>query len=225
MQKLFQFIATHKTVVLAVFFSVFLILLIGFGALADEVHEGDTLGFDTNVLQFINSYSNDFLNSFFASITQLGGVIGVIAITGGIMALLAVRHQYKRLAIVATTVAGSSLLNLMLKFIFDRSRPDLWERLVVETSSSFPSGHAMGSAALALAIMYITWNTKYRWLAIILGSLYVLIIGISRMYLGVHYPTDVLAGWIVSAAWLCVVILVFNTNHIRLKVQSMIAKR
>jgi membrane-associated phospholipid phosphatase len=210
MQKIFNFISEHKIAVLAMFFFLFLVLLIGFAQLADEVHEGETLWLDNNILLTINATSNDFLNAFFVIITQLGGVLGVITLTAGLLTLLLLRHRYTDAFVVTATVGGASLLNLILKFLFERTRPDLWQQLIVETSYSFPSGHAMGSAALALAVMYMCRNGRFRWAAIILGSFYILIIGLSRLYLGVHYPTDVLAGWLVSAAWFCAVILVLH---------------
>jgi membrane-associated phospholipid phosphatase len=210
MQKIFNFISEHKIAVLAVFFGLFSALLIGFSQLADEVHEGETLWLDNIILLTINATSNDFMNAFFVIITQLGGVLGVITLTAGLLTLLLLRHRYIDAFVVTATVGGASLLNLILKFLFERTRPDLWQQLIVETSYSFPSGHAMGSAALALAVMYICRNGRLRWPAIILGCLYILIIGLSRLYLGVHYPTDVLAGWLVSAAWFCAVILVLH---------------
>jgi membrane-associated phospholipid phosphatase len=214
MQKLFTFISEHKIAVLAVFFGLFLALLIGFAQLADEVHEGETLWIDKSILLAINGTSNDILNTFFVVVTQLGGVLGVITLTAGLLTLLALRRRFTDVFVVTATVGGASLLNLILKLLFERARPDLWQQLIVETSYSFPSGHAMGSAALALAVMYICRNGRLRWPAIVLGSLYILIIGLSRLYLGVHYPTDILAGWLVSAAWLCVVVLVLHARHL-----------
>ena len=105
-------------------------------------------------------------------------------------------------------VGGAALLNMVLKLIFERPRPDLWEQLIIETSFSFPSGHAMASSALAFSVIAIAWNTRFRWYAVGVGVLFMLVIGFSRLYLGVHYPTDVLAGWFVSGAWVLLVALV-----------------
>lgn len=212
MQNILKYISEHRLVSLSVYFVAFLLLVIGFVEVAEEVFEGETLWFDEAILTTINSYSSSFWDMFFVTVTQLGGVLGIIATTSGILLLLVGRGKYKKALIVGLTVAGAALLNVILKLIFERARPDLWQQLVTETSFSFPSGHAMISAALGLSLIYIFWSTRYRWLAFWASSLFIAIIGLSRLYLGVHYPTDILAGWIVSAAWLTSVLLVMNSN-------------
>ena len=212
MQKLLKYISEHKVAFLSVNFAMFLLLVIGFVQIADEVFEGETLWLDEAVLKTINGFSSSFLDTLFVVVTQFAGVISIITLTIGLLSFLMLRHKNKKALIVGSTVAGAALLNIILKLIFERARPDLWDQLVVETSFSFPSGHAMISAALALSVIYIFWSTRYRWIAFWAGSLFILVIGFSRLYLGVHYPTDILAGWIVSAAWLCIVIIVVNSK-------------
>ena len=89
-------------------------------------------------------------------------------------------------------------------------RSDLWERLITETSYSFPSGHAMLSSMLAFAVIAIAWRTRYRLIATIAALLFMVLVSFSRLYLGVHYPTDIVAGWLVSVSWLLVVLAVIN---------------
>lgn len=213
MQKISKYLSEHKLLSLAVFFSMFLVLVIGFVQIADEVFEGETLWFDEAILNAINNLSTDFWNTFFVVVTQLGGVLSIIAITAGLLLILILRRKYKKAFIVGAIVGGAALLNVILKLIFERARPDLWERLVVETTFSFPSGHAMASSALALSVIFICWNTRFRWIALVVSVLFVIVIALSRLYLGVHYPTDILAGWIVSTAWLFVVIAVVYSAH------------
>ncbi|RYF27698.1 MAG: phosphatase PAP2 family protein, partial [Chloroflexi bacterium] len=100
---------------------------------------------------------------------------------------------------------------------FERARPDLWQQLITETSFSFPSGHSAGSSALAVCIIALLWRTKWRVPALIIAPLYIVLIGFSRMYLGVHYLTDVIAGWIVGITWVLVVasILYARSNRKR----------
>lgn len=183
----------------------FSIATIGFISIADEVRDGDTTVLDEAVLLGLNELSRPWVDSVMVFITQLGGVLVL-----GLATVLAVgyfwykRRKYAALMVLASMV-GAGILNVLLKALFARERPDLWTQLVTETSFSFPSGHAMGSSAFALALIIILWQTKWRILVLILGSLYVLLIGLSRMYLGVHFPTDVVAGWLVSAGWVAIV--------------------
>jgi membrane-associated phospholipid phosphatase len=213
-QPLIKFISQHRIVSLVIYFGLFLACLIGFVEVAEEVHEGEIQRIDEAILQAINGYSSSFWDRFFVIITQFGGVLGIITLAAGLLLLLIRRKHYKKALIVGVSVGGAALLNLALKFIFERSRPDLWEQLIVEHSFSFPSGHAMISAALALSVIFIFWKTRYRWVTLVGGSLFIILIGFSRLYLGVHYPTDILAGWLVSSAWLLVVILIIHSKHL-----------
>jgi len=213
--RLLKYIAEHRLVSLAAYFVVFVLLIVAFVELVEEVFEGETLFYDEAILNGINGFSTPFFDNFFVIITQLGGVFGIIAFTTILLAILLRRKLYQKALIVGATVAGAALLNVVLKLIFERTRPDLWEQLIVETSFSFPSGHSMITAALGLSLIFICWNTRYRWLAVALGSSFIIVIGFSRLYLGVHYPTDVLAGWVVSAAWLFIVVTVVNIKLLR----------
>jgi len=217
MQNIIKYISKHRFLTLGVYFVIFMSLVIGFVNIADEVFEGETIVLDVTLLKGINNYSSSFLDTFFVLVTQLGGVLAVTTITAGLLALLILRRKYKKAVIVGATVAGAAVLNFVLKLIFERTRPDLWQQLVTETSYSFPSGHAMISAALALSVIVICWKTRYRWLAFIAGSLFIAVIGFSRLYLGVHYPTDILAGWIVSAAWLSIVVIIVHAKQLQKK--------
>ena len=214
-EAILKYISEHRFFSLAVYFSVFMLLIVAFVELVEEVFEGDTLFFDEAILNGINHFSSPFLDTFFVVITQLGGVFGSIALTAILLIILLRRKMYQKALIVGATVAGAALLNVILKLVFERTRPDLWEQLVIETSFSFPSGHSMITAALGLSLIFICWNTRYRWLAVVLGSSFIIVIGFSRLYLGVHYPTDVLAGWVVSAAWLSTVVTIVNVNILR----------
>lgn len=214
-QKILNYIAEHKIISLVLSFSVFLVCTVGFIQVADEITEGETKWFDEATLTYINSFSSAFWDTFFVLITQLGGVIGVIAITAGMLSLLTYRKKYKSALIIGAAVGGAAILNLVLKYVFERARPDLWEQLVVETSYSFPSGHAMISSALGIAIIIVFWKTRYRIAASIISISYILLVGFSRLYLGVHYPTDILAGWLVSGAWLVIVMLIVNSKYLR----------
>lgn len=178
-----------------------------FVELADEVREQETLPIDESILRVINSISSPLLDGVMVVLTQLGGVWGVFVLSMTGIALLWRRRMYRMATLLAASVGGAALLNLLLKTFFQRARPALWERLVMEDSYSFPSGHAMASSALALSFIVICWPTRWRYVSIICAVLYIALIGFSRLYLGVHYPTDVLGGWIVSAGWVVAVVV------------------
>jgi undecaprenyl-diphosphatase len=190
------------------------LLLLGLGSLfafiADGVSEHQTTGFDEAVLLGINAASSPLLDTVVSILTEFGGLIGVLTLTLGAAALFASRRRWKRAAMLLIAVGGASALNLILKGIFARSRPDLWDHIVTELTYSFPSGHAMASMSLGAGLVVALWNTRYRRIALIGSSIYVLSIAFTRLYLGVHYPTDILAGWCVSVAWVVAVKLLFS---------------
>ena len=191
-------------------FTVFLGLVIGFVGLADEVRDGETLAFDRSLLEAINTTSSPLSDSFFVGVTDLGGVVGIITLTLIGLAVLLTKRRYQSAVILAASVAGAAAINLVLKFMFERVRPDLWQQLITETSYSFPSGHAMITSVLAFAVIAIAWKTRYRITAIVVALGFMVVISYSRLYLGVHYPTDILAGWLVSAAWVYIVLAVIG---------------
>jgi membrane-associated phospholipid phosphatase len=199
-------------------FVVLTVPVMAFVELAEEVGEGESLPVDQAILRTINAHASPLFDTAAVILTEFGGVIGVTVLTVGLATLLWGRGKRRMAALLVTGVGGTSVLNLVLKAVFQRDRPDLWERLVTENSYSFPSGHAMASSALALSIIVICWPTRWRWAGIAIGLIYMIVIGLTRLYLGVHYPSDVLAGWIVSAAWIAtmVYVLTYRTTLRRL---------
>ena len=193
--------------------SLFIMLATLFVKLAREVREQNTAEFDRQVLLWINSGSVSWLDGVMPVLTNLGGFIGVIAATAIAIGLLVLRRRYRLMTLVAISVGGAAVLNITLKAIFERQRPDLWVQLVHESGYSFPSGHAMASAALAFAVIAITWRRPgwHTWMIALMAA-YITFVGFSRMYLGVHYPSDIVAGWLVSGAWVAVVTLILNTK-------------
>lgn len=185
--------------------ALFSIAMIGFVSLADEVSEGETLAYDSAILEWLNTLATPELDRVMVILTNLGGVVAISSLTGALIIYLLYKRRKYAALMMAFGVGGAAVINLILKSIFERTRPDLWTQIITEVSFSFPSGHAMGSSALALSIILILWRTKWRTISIVIGSFYVLIIGLTRLYLGVHYPTDVIGGWLMSLGWIVLV--------------------
>jgi membrane-associated phospholipid phosphatase len=99
------------------------------------------------------------------------------------------------------TAAGSAVIKPTAKEFWHRVRPDLWTSVAPEFDYSFPSGHAMTSMTLIALLVVLTWGSVWCWLTVILGSVYIFAIGWTRLYLGVHFPSDIIAGWMVAIAW------------------------
>lgn len=193
-------LATWKQLLLG--FVLLVLPLLLFIQIADEVRDQDTLIYDEKVLQLIHTVESRPLDTIVVFTTDtLGGVVGTIVISLIVVSVLAAYRQRRAMVFFVAAVVGSTAINQILKLFFQRDRPQLWERLVTENSFSFPSGHAMASASIAVAIMVILWPTKYRYVGIAGGAIYMVYIAFTRMYLGVHYPTDIMAGWLVSSAW------------------------
>jgi membrane-associated phospholipid phosphatase len=173
-----------------------------FLALANSVREKEPIFGDVAILQALHVLSAPWLDTFFTVITMLGSapvVITAVVIAAATMFYLGKRRNAVFLIFAA---GGTAVIDTVFKLLFQRQRPDLWQHLVVENGYSFPSGHAMISSTLALAVILMARQTKYRWYAVIAGSVYALLVGLSRLYLGVHFPSDVLAGWCVSILWI-----------------------
>lgn len=186
-------------------FMISLVSVMGFVYLAEEVVEGDTLPFDQWVLTAVNGTASGWQDSLWSVVTQLDGFVAVPILTVFVAFVLIRKRRIRDAIVMLAGVGGAAVVNVVLKLVFERVRPDLWEQLVVETSYSFPSGHAMASCALAASFVLIMWGSRWRYTVLAAGVLYVGLIGYSRLYLGVHYPTDVLAGWVISIAWILLI--------------------
>ena len=183
-----------------------------FMAVASEVGEGETLKVDAQIVRSLRSAADPavpigppWLEGAMRDLTALGSNIVLLIFTSAVGAYLAVRRQSHALALVAVSTGGGFFLAQALKLVFARPRPDIVPHLAVVTSSSFPSGHSMFSAVVYLTLgALLSQMVEQRGLkAYFLGVACFLtfVVGVSRVYLGVHYPTDVLAGWSAGLAW------------------------
>ncbi len=194
-----------------------LIVVIGginaFIELTDELTE-DLPQYDQAISQYIFSFRNPALTKYFIFVTHVGDLYGYL-VTIGLSAFITVvvYKQWKPVIQTVFVLLLASLSNLALKRFFDRARPDI-EHLVSVETLSYPSGHAMSAMAFYGFIIYLvfTFNINvFLKSGIVLFLVFLILsIGISRIYLGVHYPTDIAGGYIAGLIWVGFCILIFN---------------
>ena len=182
-------------------FVVLLLPLWGFAELVDELGERTPFGFDEPILQFAHAMANAGFDRVFLVASRLGYEWGVIPFDIALVLALTLKRRAREALFAALALGGSALLNIAAKQAYARQRPALWESISPEHSFSFPSGHAMGSMTLAVFCVLLAWRTRWRWPVLIAVFVLVVAVGLSRVYLGVHYPSDILAGWAAASAW------------------------
>jgi len=186
--------------------------LLAFAGIAAEMLEGETLGFDRAVLLALRHPDAPYdpigprwVTEVARDVTGLGGNAILFFVTLAVAGYLALVRKRAAALLVIVTVGGGMALSTLLKLAFQRPRPDLVPHGAEVYTASFPSGHAMLSAVTYLTLAALLIQVQVQWRAktyvLALAILVTLLIGVSRVYLGVHWPTDVLAGWCIGAAW------------------------
>ena len=186
--------------------------LLAFIRIADEVFEGDTAHFDRAIMLALRDPADlarpigpGWLNEVARDITALGGTTVLTLVTLGLAGFLALSRRRATAMLVLAAVGGGTLLSNALKFLFDRPRPDIVPHAMTVYTQSFPSGHSMLSAVTWLTLGALLARAEPRrrvkTYVLSLAILTTLSVGVSRVYLGVHWPTDVLGGWTLGAAW------------------------
>jgi membrane-associated phospholipid phosphatase len=189
-----------------------LLPLAGLTWLCQEIWEKESFRFDTTVLLGIHRWANPLLDQLMLGITRLGNpevVVMVVAVSG---VWLVRRQQFRSAVLLLFTCLGTLMLNQGMKLIFARPRPLLWPRLIPEVSYGFPSGHALGAMVLygLLACLLARRYAHYSRPIYLIAAILISAIGLSRLYLGVHYPTDILAGYTVGFLWLITCRFIFR---------------
>ena len=176
-----------------------------FAELAEHVMAGSTQAFDEAALRWIGEHHSPALDNAMLEITSLGTsvvVTMIVCVSGLFLALT--KHKYSALLLLVATVGGM-VLDTVLKFQFGRPRPSVFTWGTHAAMSSFPSGHAMSATIVYSTVAYLAARLQKRlwarWATMLLAAVFIVLIAISRMYLGVHYPSDVLAGAIIGLAW------------------------
>ena len=194
-------------------------LLFLFIRLAGEVMEGDTQAFDVRILRSLRTATDparlkgpDWLESALIDVTALGSpiVLGLVVLI--ISGYLLLEARYLTAVIVLTSSSLGEIVDELLKLLFDRPRPDVVPHLRTVVSASFPSGHAMESAIIYLTLgallMRVVEGRLTKIYCMAMAIFLTFIVGVSRVFLGVHYPTDVLGGWMLGFLWAAMTFLV-----------------
>jgi undecaprenyl-diphosphatase len=208
-REIVRWISERLTVVAAVWLAVGLavstFVIWAFFELADEVLEGDSRAFDKAVLLWIHNNFPDWLNEPMRLVTALGYYYVVVPLLAVAVFVLYRRGWRLSAVLLVVSTGGSFVLTTVLKGVFQRARPELFDSGYQASFYSFPSGHAtvaVGFYGMLTVILAYRLGGAARWAVAFCGVLVVLLIGLSRLYLGVHYPTDVIAGYLSALLWL-----------------------
>ena len=197
----------------------------GFVHILDEVQEGDTRQFDETLIRFLREHEGPkWLQEVGRDLTALGGVAVLAMVTFAVAGYLLLRRKYGAMWLVIIATSGGLILSTVLKYFIDRDRPALVEHRSMVYTKSFPSGHSMLSAVVYLTLGSLMARImpgrvlKLYFLVLAVGL--TMLVGVSRVYLGVHWPTDVLAGWTGGLVWALVCWLVARQLQRRGKVET-----
>lgn len=204
----------EKSALLKIGLIIIVIMVAGmvFASLAEDLVNKETLStLDPFFGMWLISHTTLPGDHVFAIVTFFGNALVISAGTGLIGFWFARQRNWKKLILLFSAVAGGALLNLLLKNIFQRTRPAIPGAYMVDTGFSFPSGHTMISLVFygMVAYLALSYVKSKKWKAFIVAGTLVIcvLIGFSRLYLGVHFLTDVLAGWAAGGLWLAICIL------------------
>lgn len=194
-----------------------LLLLAGLFTLCLEVWQKQSLRFDTDALLWLHGWANPILDALMLWLTRLGNPYVVVPVVLGSLGVFLWRRWWADAVMLLLSCVGVVVLNQGMKLLFARARPALWPPLIQETTYGFPSGHAMGSLVLygyLSVVLAYHFPTQARWIHAS-AVLLVVLIGLSRLYLGVHYPTDIAAGYAVGGLWLMVCLQALKAQRLK----------
>jgi membrane-associated phospholipid phosphatase len=183
--------------------------LLFFAWLAEQMREGDTLMFDNAIRGFVHDHANDALTQIMRALTVAGSTLIVSSLTCVVLLVFFIGRHWWSAIVFSVMMSGAVVLNFVLKHSFSRDRPTAYFETPIPDSYSFPSGHALFSLCFYGALAWIITRHMQGRLgsALVWIGAVILIIGVgsSRIYLGVHYPSDVLAGYTAAIIWLIAV--------------------
>lgn len=208
-----EFVKPHRqdSRILVIFLA-FAVVAFGLILLGSEVAEGDTFALDKAILTGLRHAGDlavpigpGWLRSAMVDFTSLGSAAVLTLITGLAVGYLLAVRKFATASFVAASIAGGAILSGVIKAAFVRPRPEIVSHLVPVASPSFPSGHSMNAAIVYLTLAVLLARSepdrRVQTYLIAIAVFLALLVGTTRVYLGVHWPSDVLAGWAVGAMW------------------------
>jgi undecaprenyl-diphosphatase len=193
---------------------------LGAGALFVELAEetrlatSDVLRLDRSIQAWVGHQRQPAWSVLLGAATNLGGATGLVTLVALMAVLLLARRERASAAFLVVTVGAGALLNAGLKLIYARARPDLATAIAEALWYSFPSGHAMGSFIAFGALAYLALRQPWPWAArsagLAVALTLVILVGLSRVYLGVHWASDIAGGWSAGAVWLAAAVTAFE---------------
>ncbi|MFC5847892.1 phosphatase PAP2 family protein [Deinococcus petrolearius] len=178
-----------------------LLPLLAVADLTEDIFRKGGFAWDQTLLAWYRAHRTPELTRLAEALAVIGGVQVLPWVTLAVAAGLYRARARAHALFLVLAVGGATLLNVATKLIFHRPRPDVLEAVLREPGFSFPSGHAMANAAFGIAVTLVFWRSRAGWPVAVLGALWAVLVGVSRNYLGVHYPSDVLAGALSSLVW------------------------
>lgn len=196
-----------------------LLALFALGWLADEMLEGDTLAFDIGIRAAVHTLASPRLTQLFILTSNLGGPMVLAPLSAALAATFAWRRWWRGAILLVVAVSGAGVLDAALKSAFKRPRPTPFFEYALPSSYSFPSGHALLAfcffTATAALLAPRLPSPALRWLVWVVATLAIAAVGFSRVYLGVHYPSDVVAGYTAGLLWSSVIVAGDRMAHAR----------
>ena len=178
-----------------------------FAIVAGVVVAQGTPSWDTSILRLMARHQRPTVHVVVRVVSETGSVPAVLALLAAALAVLLIARLYREAAFVAAATLLSMAVSGIMKLVIARPRPEVIAQ--VPGSLSFPSGHTMSATGFAAALAIVFWPTRWRWPALVAAALYAAGIGLTRIYLGAHYPSDVVAGWALAIAVVCLTWLAF----------------
>lgn len=213
----YKLVPEYSTIFFA--FIVMMVSLLCFFSLTDLVTDNELKPYDDAIIAKVIGFRTPQFTQFMKSMTFIGNSVGYFLLVPIITLFFIIKKTWRLSLEITIVLILSSGLNIVLKKIISRPRPPEINRLVFADFTSFPSGHAMSAITFYGFIIYLSYILiKKYWLKysiIIICSLMVFLIGFSRVYLGVHYPSDILAGYSAGIAWLMFCIIILNLITLR----------